>query len=255
MGSGSMFDSIAPYYDSANKVMSLGFDQSWRRSLVDNLDVVAQDVILDVSTGTGDVAILIAKKLQDLGVKDGQPVTGFDPSAKMLSFAAKKIEDGKYKDLIQLVEGDAQNMDTLKDNYYSKVAMSFGIRNVPDRSKALREIYRVMRQNGKVIIMEFSTPATGYLAPISKFLLQYFVPTVGGLISGGRTAEYDHLRDSILNFPSPTGFQQMMTDAGFSDCSNSDLFLDSVYLYTCLKIVPEVIISDAELIDIAQSVL
>jgi demethylmenaquinone methyltransferase / 2-methoxy-6-polyprenyl-1,4-benzoquinol methylase len=255
MGSGSMFDSIAPYYDSANKVMSLGFDQSWRQSLVDKLELVDQDVILDVSTGTGDVAILVAKKLQNLGRKDGQPVTGFDPSAKMLSFAAKKIEDGKLKDLIQLVQGDAQNMDTLKDNYYSKVAMSFGIRNVPDRMKALKEIYRVMRHNGKVIIMEFSTPSSGYLAPISKFLLQHFVPTVGGLISGGHTAEYDHLRDSILNFPSPSGFQQMMTDAGFSDCGNADLFLDSVYLYTCSKIVPEVIHSDAEYLDMTQSVM
>lgn len=235
LGSGSMFDMIAPYYDTANKFMSLGFDQSWRQSLVENLDVKADDIILDVSTGTGDVAIWVAKKLISIGVSDGQPVTGLDPSSKMLSHAAVKITNGNYDKMIQLVEGDAQNMENLKSNYYSKVTMSFGIRNVPDRVKALHEIFRVMRDNGKLIIMEFSNPSYGFLAPVSRFLLQNFVPAVGGLISGGRKAEYDHLRDSILNFPSPTGFKELVTSCGFTDCTNVDLFLDAVHLYICLK--------------------
>ena len=235
LGSGSMFDMIAPYYDSANKFMSLGFDQSWRQSLVENLDLTADDIILDVSTGTGDVAIWVAKKLISIGVTDGQPVTGFDPSSKMLSYAAVKITNGNFDKMIQLVEGDAQNMETLKSNYYSKVTMSFGIRNVPDRVKALHEIFRVMRDNGKLIIMEFSSPSSGFLAPVSRFLLQNFVPAIGGLISGGHKAEYDHLRDSILNFPSPTGFKELVTSCGFTDCTNVDLFLDAVHLYVCQK--------------------
>ena len=235
LGSGSMFDLIAPYYDSANKFMSLGFDQSWRQSLVENLDVKVDDIILDVSTGTGDVAIWIAKKLISIGVTNGQPVTGFDPSSKMLSYAAVKIAKGNLDNMIQLVQGDAQNMDTLRSDYYSKVTMSFGIRNVPDRVKALHEIFRVMRNDGKLIIMEFSTPLTGYLAPVSRFLLQNFVPTVGGLISGGHKAEYDHLRDSILNFPTPEGFKELVASCGFTDCTNVDLFLDTVHLYMCFK--------------------
>jgi demethylmenaquinone methyltransferase / 2-methoxy-6-polyprenyl-1,4-benzoquinol methylase len=230
LGSGPMFDSIAPYYDSANKFMSLGFDQSWRRSLVDELNVKVDDVVLDISTGTGDVAIWIAKKFQELDKNDGQPVTGFDPSSKMLSYAALKIHEGSYENLIKLVLGDAQDMFTLADNYYTKVSMSFGIRNVPDRMKALREIYRVMHPNGsKVIIMEFSTPLSGFLAPMAKTFLHSVVPL--------HNAEYDHLRDSILNFPSPAGFKQMMIDSGFTDCINKDLFFDVVHLYVCHKIV------------------
>lgn len=255
LGSGSMFDSIAPYYDSANRMMSLGLDQSWRKSLVDMLDLKKDDSVLDISTGTGDVAIWIAKKLQSLGKTGGQPITGLDPSSKMLLFAAAKISGGGFDKLIKLTEGDAQNMVELKNDRYDKVTMSFGIRNVPDRVKALREIYRVMRPDGKLIIMEFSTPSSGYLAPLSRFLLQYFVPTVGGLVSGGRTAEYDHLRDSILNFPSPSGFKEMITDSGFSDCTNVDLFLDAVHLYICHKVVPKVIFTKAESIDMVQSVL
>ena len=235
LGSGTMFDVIAPYYDSANKFMSLGFDQSWRKNLVEELDLKADDIVLDISTGTGDVAIWIAKKLQTLGKFDGQPVTGFDPSTKMLSFAAIKIKEGNYGGLIKLVQGDAQNMDTLDDNHYDKVSMSFGIRNVPDRMKALREINRVMRVDGKVIIMEFSTPLSGVLAPLAKVFLHNMVPILGSLISGGHNAEYDHLRDSILNFPSPTGFKQMMTDSGFSKCMNKDLFFDVVHIFICRK--------------------
>ena len=255
LGSGLMFDSIAPYYDSANKIMSLGLDQSWRKSLVDALDLRTNDLVLDISTGTGDVAIWLAKKFQLLGKTDGQPITGLDPSSKMLSYAAAKISGGGLDKLIKLIEGNAESMDKLKNDYYDKVTMSFGIRNVPDRLKALREIYRVMRPDGKLIIMEFSTPSSGYLAPLSRFFLQYFVPIAGSLVSGGRTAEYDHLRDSILNFPSPTGFKEMITESGFSDCTNVDLFLDAVYLYICHKVVPKVIFTKAESIDMVQSVL
>ena len=235
LGSGPMFDAIAPYYDSANKFMSLGFDQTWRKNLVEQLDLKADDIVLDISTGTGDVAIWIAKKLRILGKNDGQPITGYDPSGKMLSYAATKIEEGNYGGLIQLVQGDAQDMNTLIDNHYDKVSMSFGIRNVPDRMKALREINRVMRVDGKVIIMEFSTPLSGVLAPLAKVFLRNVVPLLGSLVSGGHSAEYDHLRDSILNFPSPTGFKEMMTDSGFSECINKDLFFDVVHIFICHK--------------------
>jgi demethylmenaquinone methyltransferase/2-methoxy-6-polyprenyl-1,4-benzoquinol methylase len=235
LGSGVMFDTIAPYYDSANKAMSLGYDQSWRQVLVEELNLRADDIILDISTGTGDVAIWIAKKLQTLGKFDGQPITGFDPSSKMLSYAAIKIEELKLAELIQLIEGDAQHMSSLADNYYDKVSMSFGIRNVPDRMKALHEIHRVIRPAGKVIIMEFATPLSGFFSPLARFLVNNFVPAIGGLISGGHTKEYDHLRDSILNFPSPDGFKEMMLKSGFADCISKSIFFDVVHLYICHK--------------------
>jgi demethylmenaquinone methyltransferase/2-methoxy-6-polyprenyl-1,4-benzoquinol methylase len=96
----------------------------------------------------------------------------------MLSIASTKIEKKKYTGLIKLIKGDAQEM-SLSSNYYDKVSMSFGIRNVPDRMKALKEIFRVMSPNGKVIIMEFSTPLSGFLTPVTKFFLHYVMPTIG----------------------------------------------------------------------------
>mmetsp|Transcript_26194 Transcript_26194/g.25032 ORF Transcript_26194/g.25032 Transcript_26194/m.25032 type:complete len:279 (-) Transcript_26194:55-891(-) len=234
LGSGPMFDSIAPYYDKANQMMSLGYDQSWRQTLVEDLDLKVDDIVLDMSTGTGDVALWIAAKFITLGKNNGQPITGFDPSGKMLSIASTKIEEKKFTGLIKLIKGDAQEI-SLSSNYYDKVSMSFGIRNVPDRMKALKEIFRVMSPNGKVIIMEFSTPLSGFLTPITKFFLQYIMPTIGGLISGGHKSEYDHLKDSIINFPSPEGFKQMMIDSGFSDCISKNIFFDVVHLYIDIK--------------------
>lgn len=169
-----------------------------------------------------------------LGKHDGQPITGFDPSGKMLSIASTKIEEKKFTSLIKLIKGDAQEM-SLPSNYYDKASMAFGIRNVPDRMKALKEIFRVMSPNGKVIIMEFSTPLSGFLTPVTKFFLHYVMPTIGGLISGGHKSEYDHLKDSIINFPSPEGFKQMMIESGFSDCITKNIFFDVVYLYIGYK--------------------
>jgi demethylmenaquinone methyltransferase/2-methoxy-6-polyprenyl-1,4-benzoquinol methylase len=132
-GSGSMFDSVAPYYDIANRFMSMGFDQSWRRSLVTALDLQEKDYVLDVSTGTADVAILMAKSLKSAGTVDGYPITGLDPSRNMLSHGAEKLRSEGVDKIVRLVQGDAQNMDEFPDESFDKISQSFGIRNVPDR--------------------------------------------------------------------------------------------------------------------------
>ena len=106
LGSGAMFDSIAAYYDTANRLMSLGFDQSWRRHMIRLLRLQKHDRVLDVSTGTGDVAILIAQQLQALGTTSGQPVVGFDPSPNMLSHAADKLQRGGWTSLVRLMQVD-----------------------------------------------------------------------------------------------------------------------------------------------------
>lgn len=175
---------------------------------------------------------MIGKKLQALGKKNGKPaVIGFDPSAKMLSYAAKKIEEEKLTKIIQLIQGDAQDMHNIRDNHYDKISMAFGIRNVPDRIKALNEIHRVMKFGGKIIIMEFSTPFSGWLAPLTRFILTNFVPLMGQVIAGGHLSEYDHLRDSILNFPSPDGFKEMIKNASFINIISKNIFFDVVHLY------------------------
>ena len=238
MGSGEMFDGIAPFYDTANRFMSLGLDQSWRRQLVKLLNLQASDRVLDVSTGTGDVAILIAKKMQSLGKKDGQPITGFDPSNNMLSFAASKLEQEKLTSMVKLIQGDAQHMKGIGSNSFDKITMSFGIRNVPDRKKALKELYRVARRKSTVIVMEFFAPLgvkDGILSSFAEVFVKLIVPAVGTVISGGHTKAYNHLSDSIFNFPSTDDFRSMMESSGFSQCRVESVFFNVVCACVCTK--------------------
>jgi demethylmenaquinone methyltransferase/2-methoxy-6-polyprenyl-1,4-benzoquinol methylase len=234
-GSGAMFDSVAPFYDIANRFMSFGFDQSWRKSLVTALHLSTQDAILDVSTGTADVAIQMAYNLKRLGKHSGNSIVGLDPSANMLAYGAAKLKKDNIHELVSLVQGDAQDMVDHRDESFDKISQSFGIRNVPDRLKALNEMYRVMRPGGMIGIMEFSAPHKGPLQPLAMFFLRTILPLIGRILSGGLKSEYDHLRDSIINFPTPPEFVKLMESAGFSNCATSDLFFDTVYLYTCTK--------------------
>ena len=237
LGSGEMFDHIAAYYDNANRFMSMDQDQSWRRHLVQLLDLQYNDKVLDMSTGTGDVAILIAKKLQTLGKKDGHPVTGFDPSSNMLSFAAQKVKNAQLDKLVTLMQGDAQYMKGLNRNSFDKISMSFGIRNVPDRKKALKELYRVARHRSKIVIMEFFAPgvADGIVQFVASIFLKIFIPIIGSIASDGHSKAYRHLSDSIFNFPSPSAFQTMMEDSGFTSCKIENICLNVVLAVTCTK--------------------
>lgn len=133
LGSGGMFDAIAHRYDLTNRVMSLGADGSWRRELVDALRVGPGHRILDVATGTADVAILIARTVEDASV------LGVDPSENMLSIGRAKAQRAAVADRVVLRTGDAQGLRELADDSFDGAAMAFGIRNVPDRAAALRE--------------------------------------------------------------------------------------------------------------------
>jgi demethylmenaquinone methyltransferase/2-methoxy-6-polyprenyl-1,4-benzoquinol methylase len=133
LGSGAMFDSIAETYDVTNKVISLGSDVAWRKELVASLDLQASDRVLDLATGTADVAIMLAKD------KSRPTVTGVDPSPKMLDHGRRKLKKEKLDDSVKLYLGDAQQLTNFATNSFDKAAMSFGIRNVPDRVAALRE--------------------------------------------------------------------------------------------------------------------
>ena len=237
LGSGAMFDSIAAYYDTANRLMSLGWDQSWRRQLILLLRLEKDDRVLDVSTGTGDVAILIARQLQTLGVTQGQPVMGFDPSSNMLSHAADKVARVGLTPIVRLVQGDAQAMRGIGSSSFDKVTMSFGIRNVPDRPRALRELHRVAKPRGTVIVMEFFAPVGpdgGLTARAAAAFVKNVVPSIGAAISGDARA-YNHLSDSIFNFPSANDFREMMESSGFASCRLESVFFNVVQACVCTK--------------------
>lgn len=225
-GSGKMFDKFAKYYDIGNRFMSLGQDQSWRKALLAAAEVRSDDTLLDLATGSADVAIA-AKSLFN-----AKTVIGLDPSFEMLKMGRSKIVTLGLSD-IQLVEGDAQSMPEFKDGTFDKITMSFGIRNIPDRLKALREMRRVIvpKSSSRLAIMEFASPSSGTIAGrAAQVFVRYLVPLIGGLISGA-TREYQYLEESIFKFPSPSEFEAMIDSAGFEKIKRISLAFGVVNIY------------------------
>ncbi len=205
-GSGAMFDRIARRYDLLNRVMSFGVDRRWRRRTVAALALPeGASKVLDVATGTGDLAIAIARRHPQA------EVIGVDPSAKMIEVGGKKLR--ALADRVRLTLGDAQALD-FPDGTFDGVTIAFGIRNVPDRAAGLREMTRVCRPGGRVAILELGEPKGGLMAPLARFHIRQVVPRVGALLSGAR--EYRYLQSSIAAFPPAAEFADMMKAAGLA---------------------------------------
>jgi demethylmenaquinone methyltransferase/2-methoxy-6-polyprenyl-1,4-benzoquinol methylase len=207
-GSGAMFDRIAHRYDLLNRVLSLGNDQRWRRRAVRALDLNgrAHPIVLDLATGTADLALLTARH------HAGSRVVGLDPAQRMLAIGQSKARAEDVPDRVHLVTGDAQSLP-LPDASVDGVTMAFGIRNVPDRALALREMRRVTRPGSRIAILELTEPeGNGLLARAARFHVHALVPRIGALLSGAR--EYAYLQASIAAFPPPERFATMMEEAG-----------------------------------------
>jgi demethylmenaquinone methyltransferase/2-methoxy-6-polyprenyl-1,4-benzoquinol methylase len=202
-GSGAMFDNIAARYDLVNRVTSLGMDRGWRRRAVRALDLGESARVLDVATGTGDVAIAIAESHPDARV------TGLDPSAGMLEVARQKL--GALSDRIDLVTGDAERLP-FPDAVFDGAIIAFGIRNVPDRARALAEMARVTRAGGRVVVLELSEPEPGLVGSVARLHVHRIVPRLGAWLS--RAPEYRYLERSIAAFPPPAEFAELMTRSG-----------------------------------------
>lgn len=226
LGSGIFFDKIARHYDITNTFMSFNQDKSWRKAWVEKLNLKPTDRILDVATGTGEVALLMAKHVQ-------QPIIGIDPSVGMMEVGREKAAKEGFGEHIKFLEGDVQNMDVFEDDSFDVVTMAFGIRNVPNRTAGLQELRRVTRAGGKASIMEFQMPREGFLAPAAKLFIQIVIPMIGVFSNEGAKQEYVHLRDSIFNFPQRDEFVGIMVSAGFSHCTVEAYFFDVVNVFTC----------------------
>lgn len=193
-----------------------------------------------IATGTGDVAISIAKKLkkqyQTKGINCDMPsVKGLDPSVEMLSYASDKADRHNLTAELQFLHGDATRMPKIPRSSFYLATMSFGIRNIEKRDLAIKEINRIIKKNGKFIVMEFVEPKNSTLAPIAIIFLKYMIPTIGSMFSMGHQNEYSHLSDSIFNFPSPENFKLELENYGFKSCTYKDIFQDIVYIWTCTK--------------------
>lgn len=205
LGSGEMFDGIARRYDLVNRVLSLGVDQRWRRRTVEALALRPGDRVLDLATGTADLALRIACAHPEV------EVVGVDPSAGMLAVGARKVEAAGLATRVTLRRGDARALP-FPDDSFDASTIAFGIRNVPDRALGLREMARVTRPGGRVAILELSEPRSGLLGPLARFHVHRVVPFLGALLSGAR--EYRYLRSSIEAFPPPAAFAETMREAG-----------------------------------------
>jgi demethylmenaquinone methyltransferase / 2-methoxy-6-polyprenyl-1,4-benzoquinol methylase len=222
-GSGEMFDAIAPRYDLLNRLLSLGIDQRWRRLLVERLELQPGAFVLDHATGTADLAILIARSAP------GIRVVGVDPSSEMLRVGRAKVEAAGLAERVTLQTGSAEDLSSFADGSVDAVSMAFGIRNVPDRPRALRELARVTRPGGRIAILELSEPRSGILGPLARLHVHQIVPWVGGLLSGAR--EYRYLQKSIAAFPPPSEFARLMADSGMRVQSVEPLTFGACHLY------------------------
>jgi demethylmenaquinone methyltransferase/2-methoxy-6-polyprenyl-1,4-benzoquinol methylase len=207
-GSGEMFDRIAQRYDFLNRVLSLGIDHAWRRRTARSLGIEregARPVVLDLATGTADLAIAVAQHAPRAIVR------GTDPSRNMLAIGVDKVRARGLADRVSLALGDAQAIEE-EDASVDAITIAFGIRNVPDRQRALAEMARVTKPGGTVAILELGEPQRGLLGPLARFHIRQIVPRLGALLSGAR--EYRYLQSSIAAFPEPDVFVAMMREAG-----------------------------------------
>ncbi len=205
LGSGEMFDRIAARYDMMNRVLSFGMDKGWRRRTVKALCLGETPHVLDLATGTGDLAIEIARRVP------GATVIGIDPSAQMLAVAAKKIARHGLAERVTLELGDAQQLP-LANCSVDAATIAFGIRNVPDRVQGLRELARVVRPGGRIAVLELGEPRKGVLGAAARFHCRQVIPRLGALLSGAK--EYAYLQRSMAAFPAAEEFARIMGTAG-----------------------------------------
>jgi len=217
-----MFDAIAERYDFLNRVLSLGVDQRWRRRAVARLELAGSCRVLDVATGTGDLAILLARTLPE------SEVVGVDPSSGMLAVAEKKLESAALTGRVKLETGSVESLPH-DDASFDGVTIAFGIRNASDRALGLREMRRVTRSGGRVVVLELGEPEEGLLRGIARWHIRSVVPWIGGLLSGRR--EYRYLQTSIAAFPPRAEFAAMMRDAGFADVDVEPLMFGAANLF------------------------
>lgn len=222
-----MFDNIAPSYDRLNHIFSLSIDKLWRRRVVRIVRKLHPTRILDVATGTGDLAIKMAKRIP------AAHIMGIDLSEKMLGIAAEKVASQGLDDHIALYQGDAEALD-VESNLMDVVTIAFGVRNFGDIEVALSELWRVLRPGGSLVILEFSTPRNVLVRKMYGIYSTKVMSPVGAMVSHDNKA-YSYLPASIQEFPDPELFIQMLEQAGFEKCYRRSQSLGIAQIYVCRK--------------------
>lgn len=220
-----MFDNIAPKYDLLNHVLSMKIDVLWRNTLVKWMNKDAPKLVLDVATGTGDLAIAVQKGT-------GAEVVGLDLSQQMLNVGIDKIKKLNLDQKISMQKGDAENLP-FEDNKFDAVSVAFGVRNFENLEKGLAELRRVVKENSSVYILEFSK-VEGFLAPFYMFYFKNILPQIGKLVSKDNRA-YTYLPDSVNAFPFGEKMKQILLDTGYSKVEYKKLSLGITTIYKATK--------------------
>ena len=218
-----MFDSIAPRYDLLNHVLSAGMDRGWRDRAVDALALPANAKVLDLCTGTGDLAIATVHRAA------GATVVGIDFAGEMLRLAQAKMRNESLGGRIRLVRGDATSIP-LADRSCDAATIAFGIRNVAEPQRALAELARVLKPGGRLAILEFGQPRIPGIRTLYSWYFRYMLPLVGRLISKHQSA-YSYLPASVGTFPPPSQFAKTLSATGFSQVRAVPLTFGIVYLF------------------------
>jgi len=224
----AMFNDIAPKYDFLNHFLSLGIDRIWRRKVIRMIIAEKPNDVLDIATGTADLALMLVKKLPEVRI------TGIDLAENMLEVGRTKVNKLNYSNQISLKHGDSLSLP-FADESFDSAMVAFGVRNFEDPVKGMSETLRVLRKNGKYFVLEFSMPRRFPMAQLYRFYFRAILPLIGRMVSGHRKA-YTYLPESVRTFPDGNGFITMMEKAGFSHCRFKTLSFGIATIYEGTKV-------------------
>jgi demethylmenaquinone methyltransferase/2-methoxy-6-polyprenyl-1,4-benzoquinol methylase len=221
-----MFDNISENYDFMNRIMTFGIDVSWRKKVVKMVAETQAQKILDIATGTGDFAIMLAK------IKPKQ-IVGLDISSGMLEIGKKKVKEKGLDNLIKMVLGDSENLPFENDSF-DAVTVGFGVRNFENLDKGLQEINRVLRPGGIFVVLETSQPDKFPFKQLYKFHSKYIIPLLGSIFSKDKKA-YDYLPESAEAFPYGEAFNNILLKNKFISVKDYPLLFGAARIYKAYK--------------------
>ncbi len=221
-----MFDTISGNYDGLNRVISLGIDTKWRNRVVAILKKKQPQNILDIATGTGDLAIKMIKT----GAKK---IVGLDISTGMLEVGKKKVRDKNLGETIEMIVGDSEKLP-FPDNSFDAITVAFGVRNFEHLEMGLTEIYRVLKPSGTFVVLETSVPTTSPFKQGYRFYTKYVLPLIGKLFSKDRSA-YTYLSKSAAVFPYGGAFNNILSKIGFIGVENKPQTFGVASIYVATK--------------------
>lgn len=224
----NVFHSVAAKYDLMNDVMSFGMHRLWKKITIDTLAPKSHDILLDLASGTGDLAKTIVKRLG----KEGRLVMS-DINESMLQMGVNKLTDAGCIDSLSAVQADAEKLPFL-DNQFNGITIAFGLRNVTNKEYALREAYRVLKPGGKLLVLEFSKPVNKTFSQLYDLYSTHVIPKMGEMITKDRDS-YEYLIESIRMHPDQETLKQMMVQSEFEDVRYENLTGGVVALHVGYK--------------------